>query len=67
MKFHFEFKGKKLKGTECFSYQEAKFNLIKVLDQCMITYRRSYNKKIGGTEELKLQEKILSKLNLVIV
>jgi hypothetical protein len=67
MRFYFEFKGKKLQGTECFSYQEARFILVKILDQCMRTYKKRYDKKIYGNEELKLQHKILSKLNLVIL
>jgi hypothetical protein len=66
MKFYFEFKGKKLKNTECFSYQEGQFILFKIVDQCLDTYRRNYNNQIFGDEELRIQEKILSQLKLRI-
>jgi hypothetical protein len=66
MTFYFEFKGKKLKNTECFSYQEGQFILFKIVDECLAAYRRNYNNQIFGDEELRIQEKILSQLKLRI-
>ena len=43
MKLYFEFEGNKLKGTECYSYQGAKFILFKILDECMNTYKTRKN------------------------
>lgn len=65
MKLYIEFNGNKLRGTECFSYQEARFMLIKILDQCMESYKKYYNKRIFGSEELQMQYKILSKLKMI--
>ena len=66
MKFYFEFKGKKLRNTECFSYQEGQFILLKIVDQCLSVYRKNYNNQIFGEEELRFQEKVLSHLRLRI-
>lgn len=65
MKLYIEFDGQKLSGTECFSYQEARFVLHKILDKCIVRYAKTQNKKIFGHEELKLHDKILAKLKLV--
>lgn len=65
MKLYFEFKGKKLKGTESFSYQEAKYKLAKLLEQCINTHKKAYNIAYLGEEELILSQKILMNLTLV--
>lgn len=66
MLYYFEFKGKKLKNTECFSYQEGQFILLKIVDQCLAEYRKKMKPQIFGEEELRFQEKILSNLTLRI-
>lgn len=66
MKFYYEFKGNKLLGTECFSYQEAKVVLVKIVDQCVKSYRRNYGHYLLTHDELRLQSKILSQLKLVV-
>lgn len=66
MQYYFEFKGKKLKNTECFTYQEGQFILLKIVDQCLSEYRKYYDQQIFGEEELRFQEKILSHLTLRI-
>lgn len=66
MLYYFEFKGKKLKNTECFTYQEGQFILLKIVDQCLSEYRIKRNHQIFGEEELRFQEKILSHLTLRI-
>lgn len=65
MTLYFEFKGKKLKGTESFSYQEAKYKLAKLVEQCIDAHKFSYNKTYLGEEELILCNKILINLKLV--
>lgn len=66
MLYYFEFKGKKLKNTECFSYQEGQFILLKIVDQCLAEYRKKMNQQVFGEEELRFQEKVLSYLTLRI-
>ena len=66
MKFYYELKGNKLNGTECRSYQQAKFILFKIIDECIEHYEFAHNRKMNCTEELRFQNKILSKLKLVI-
>ena len=66
MKLYFEFEGNKLKGTECYSYQGAKFILFKILDECMNTYKMKNRNRVMGYDEIILQHKILSKLKLVL-
>lgn len=66
MKIYLEFEGNKLTGTECINYQEARYIIIKILDQCMLRYKKYHNKKLFGHEEEKLQHKILSKLRFVV-
>lgn len=66
MKLYIEFDGRKLTGTECFSYQEAQFVLYKILEKCMARYSKNHGKRIFEHEELKLQDKILSKLKLIV-
>lgn len=66
MVYYFEFKGKKLRNTECFSYQEGQFILLKIVDQCLSEYRKNMNQQIFGEEELRFQEKILAHLTLRI-
>lgn len=67
MTLYLEFNGKRLKGTECFNYQEARYVLIKILDQCMDTYKKNYNERVSATEQLQIQYKILSSLKMVQV
>ncbi len=66
MLYYFEFKGKKLRNTECFSYQEGQFILLKIVEQCLNEYRKNMNQQIFGEEELRFQEKVLSHLTLRI-
>lgn len=63
---YFEFKGKKLSGTDCYTYQEAKYVLFKIVDQCISTYKKKYNKHLTASEELYMYYKILSKLQMVV-
>ena len=65
MKFYIEFQGYKITKTECYNYEEARYFLTKILDQCMHCYKRKENRKLSGAEEFKMQYKILSKLRLV--
>jgi hypothetical protein len=65
MKFYIEFQGYKLTKTECYNYEEARYFLTKILDQCMHCYKQRNPVKISGSEEFNLQYKILSKLKLV--
>lgn len=67
MKLYIEFAGTKLSGTECVTYQEAKFMVFKIIDQCILNYRNNTKRKILATEEMKLQSKIMSKLKLKLI
>ncbi len=65
MKLYIEFAGAKLSGTECLTYQEAQFMVFKIIDQCIVNYRKHNNRKVFAPEEMKLQTKIMSKLKLI--
>lgn len=65
MKLYIEFAGTKLNGTECLTYQEARFMVFKIVDQCIVNYRKHNKRKVFATEEMWLQSKILAKLKLI--
>lgn len=65
MKLYLEFAGTKLNGTECLTYQEAQFMVFKIIDQCIVNYRKNNKRKVFAPEEMKMQSKIMSKLKLI--
>ena len=67
MKLYYEFQGTKLKGTECYTFVEAKMILAKITDQCSDQYRKKYNKCLAADDELVLHKKILARLKLKII